>query len=370
MRAYQERRYEAVAAFIADLVAKRVLEPGEKAPSLRELSQGQCVSLSTAMRAYQLLEERGILEVRPQSGHYIAGTGAAGLDVPNKSKPARRASPVRISHRVLQLLEYAADPAFVPLGCAIPSPDLLAAEGLDRLLARAARTRGRELNTYSTVRGDMRLRLEIARRAARRGHTISPDDIAITCGCTEALHLALKAVTRPGDLVAIESPTYFGLLHALEMLDLKAVEIPTDAVSGIDPEELALALERNRIAACLLSSSFNNPLGCSVPDENRTAILRLLAMREVPLIEDDTYGELFFGRDPVPSRIFSAANSVHQAPEQPRQHADRATYDKGLLILKGELAKLSTGNAFAALLRPLRRMNWFVYTKRPFASSS
>jgi len=292
-------RYETVATAVTELVRSHVLEAGAKAPSLRDIAQRHRVSMATAMRAYQLLEERGILQVRPQSGHYVAANGAPKLDVPSKSRPAQRAASVRVSHRVLQLLEYASDPGFVPLGCAVPSPDLLAAEALDRLLARAARMRGRELNTYSAARGDIRLRQEIARRAAARGQILSPDDIAITCGCTEALLLALKTVTRPGDLVAVESPTYFGLLHALEMLQLRAVELPTDAVTGVDVSGLRKALDNNQIAACLLSSSFNNPLGCSVPDENRLEILRALARKKVTLIEDDTYGELFFSRAPV-----------------------------------------------------------------------
>ena len=122
----------------------------------------------------------------------------------------------------------------MPLGCAIPSAGLLAAGKLDRFLARAARVKGAEYNAYTVPRGDPALRQEIARRALRWGQALSPEDIAITCGCTEALTLALQAVTRPGDTVAIESPTYFGLLQLIEALGLKALELPTDAASGID----------------------------------------------------------------------------------------------------------------------------------------
>lgn len=300
----RQPRYETIAQFITELVDKGALEPGAKAPSLRDISRQHRVSVSTAMRAYQLLEERGVLEVRPQSGHYVATALPKKLETPAKSKPSSRASSIRVSQRVLQLLEYASDPRFIPLGCAIPSPEVLAAGALDRVLARTARMRGSELNIYTAPKGDPQLRQEIARRSARWGHVISPDDIAITCGCTEALLLALKAVSRPGDTIAVESPTYFGLLHAIEQLGLKALELPTDAASGVDISALARALKQNRIAACLFSSSFNNPLGCSVPDANRVAILDLLSAKKIPLIEDDTYGELFFGHDRV--RPYSA----------------------------------------------------------------
>jgi DNA-binding transcriptional MocR family regulator len=113
------------------------------------------------------------------------------------------------------------------LGCAIPSPELLAAGRLDRFLARAARVKGIDYNVYSTPKGDPALRQEICRRALRWGQGWSPEDIVVTCGCTEALTLALKAVTQAGDTIAIESPTYFGLLHVLEALNLKALELPT-----------------------------------------------------------------------------------------------------------------------------------------------
>ena len=104
-------------------------------------------------------------------------------------------------------------------------------------------------------------------------------------------------MARPGDTIAIESPTYFGLLHAIEALNLKAFELPTDAAAGIDLGALENALKGRRIAACLLASSFNNPLGCTIPDEKKLAILDLLARHRVPLIEDDIYGDIFFGKE-------------------------------------------------------------------------
>jgi DNA-binding transcriptional MocR family regulator len=117
-------------------------------------------------------------------------------------------------------------------------------------LARAARVQGHDANSYTVPKGELRLRQEIARRAMRWGQALSPEDIVITCGCTEALTLALKAVTRPGDAVAIESPTYFGILQILEALDLRALELPTDATTGIELAALHDALTRRTIAAC------------------------------------------------------------------------------------------------------------------------
>jgi DNA-binding transcriptional MocR family regulator len=290
-------RYEELAGFISALVDNGALRPGARAPSLRRLSRERRTSLSTALQAYQLLEDRGVLEARPRSGYYVAGQSKAALDPPMISEPPGTPASVAISATVVKLLEYASDPRLVPLGCAIPSAQLLAAGRLDRFLARAARVKGIDYNIYTAPKGDLQLRQEIARRALRWGHALPPEDIVITCGCTEALSLALRSVTRTGDTVAIESPTYFGLLHVLEALDLKALELPTDPATGIDLPTLDRALASGPVAACLLSSSFNNPLGCTMPLAQKRALLNVLARHDVPLIEDDIYGDIYFGAE-------------------------------------------------------------------------
>jgi len=291
----QPYRYEELASLITGLIDSGVLRPGSRAPSLRRLSREQRISVSTALQAYQLLEDRGVLEARPRSGFYIARRANVALEAPAITTPPNRPTQVAISATLLKLLEMASDRRLAPLGCAVPSPELLAAGRLDRFLARAARVKGMEYNVYPTPKGDLQLRQEITRRALRWGQALSPEDIVITCGCTEALMLALRAVAGPGDVIAIESPTYFGLLHVLEALDLKALELPTDPVSGIELRALERALEAKSVAVCLLSSSFNNPLGCTMPDDRKIQLLNLLAKHGVPLIEDDVYGDIYFG---------------------------------------------------------------------------
>lgn len=294
-------RYEELAEYIVGLAEKGALRPGARAPSLRQICKDRGASLSTALRAYQALEDRGVLEARPRSGYYVAQRASASLATPAASTPPPTPVDVSMSATVLKLLEHASNKKLVPLGCAIPSPDVLAAGRLDRCLARAARTKGLNYNVYSEPRGDLQLRQEIIRRALRSGWGISPDDIAITNGCTEALALALSSVAKPGDTIAIEAPTYFGLLHLLEAHGLRALELPTDPVSGVDLAALERALRCDGVAACLFSSSFNNPLGSTMPDSKKIDALRLLAQHDVPLIEDDVYGDIYFrGERPKP----------------------------------------------------------------------
>jgi DNA-binding transcriptional MocR family regulator len=297
VRAHPHFRYEEVASLIAALVDSGTLAAGSRAPSLREISKQQGISLSTALQAYRLLEDRGVLEARPQSGHYVAKRAAILLDTPALSKPPSKATSVAISATLLKLQQCSADPRLVPLGWAVPSAELLAAARLDRFLARAARIKGIAYNTYTVPQGDLCLRQEIARRALRWGEAVSPEDIVITGGCTEAITLALNVVAQAGDTIAIESPMYFGFLRSLEALGLKVFELPTDAGDGIDLAALKSALDRGGIKACLISSGVNNPLGCTMPDEKKLRILGLLARYRVPLIEDDIYGDIYFGAE-------------------------------------------------------------------------
>jgi len=153
-----------------------------------------------------MLESQGVLEAQPQSGFYVSNKTAVQADKPSVMSKSTRVRKVIAGARVANMYELASDTSMVPLGCAIPGPDLLAASQLDKFLVRMTRTRGKYANTYAPPRGEEGLRAAIARRSMNWGHAISADDIIITCGCTEALHLALKAITQPGDTQSTGMP--------------------------------------------------------------------------------------------------------------------------------------------------------------------
>ena len=306
-------RYEQLANLIVGTIANGTLGAGMRLPSVRAISEEHGISVSTVLQAYRWLEDRGILVARPQSGFYVAATRGGTLALPTPSRLRSKASTVSISGAVAGLLEHASNSALVPLGCAVPDAALLQSHKLDLALAQAARQHGARYNVYGAPRGDLRLRQEISRRALRIGHALSPDDVLITNGCTEALTLALTAVAKPGDTIAVESPTYFGLLHTLEMLGLKALELPTDPTSGVNVDALARLLDTQTVTACVLSSSFSNPLGSLMPEAQKCDILALLTRHAVPLIEDDVYGEIHFTRErPKPFiALAGGANTIY-----------------------------------------------------------
>jgi DNA-binding transcriptional MocR family regulator len=370
-------RYEQLAERIVEMVGNGALPPGTRAPSVRAVSAQHQVSISTVLQAYRMLEDRGVLVARPQSGFYVAIGGRGARALPAASRPRAKASTVSISGAVSALLEHASNSSLVPLGCAVPDATLLQSRKLDLALARLARHQGEACNVYGPARGDPQLRREIARRATRLEHALSPDDVVITNGCTEALMLALTAVTTRGDTVAVESPTYFGLLHTLEVLGLKALEVPTDPTHGLDVVALARLLDTETVAACLVSSSFNNPLGATMPESGKRALLSLLARHRIPLIEDDIYGDIHFGRErPKPfialdggaNTIYCSSFSKSLAPGYrigwiaTRAYAQSVLERRiafslcGPVLTQAALADFLAGGAYDAHLRRIRRL--------------
>lgn len=286
--------YESVAAHLVGLIEGGTFRVGDRLPSVRQLCRQRQVSVSTVMEAYRLLEDQGRVEVRPQSGHYVCAYEKTLPGEPAASQPA--AQPATISHEALMLriLREAENPALAPFGAALPDVALLPTEKLHRAYMTVARREGDVLSRYSVPPGCLSLRTQIARRLLATGCTLPPEQLVITSGCQEALTLALRAVCRPGDAVAVDSPVYFNILQLLETLGLRALELPTDPREGICLPPLADALRAGQVSACLFQSNFSNPLGGSMPPEKKRELVTLLARHNVPLIEDDIFGDLYF----------------------------------------------------------------------------
>ncbi len=286
--------YEQLATTISKLIDVGTLKPGDRLPSVRKLSKKRGVSISTVLQAYRHLEDCCLVEARPQSGFYVRPQVRNRPTEPQITAPPLAVTEVEVSDLVMKVLESVADPDVVPLGAAIPSPDLLPTARLNRVLASVARRAGPEINTYLLPQGYDPLRQEIARRALDWGCSLSRDDFIITCGCLQALSLCLRAVARAGDTIAVESPAYFGVLQLIESLHMKTLEIPTSPRDGIDVEALERCIEKEAVTACLVTPNFHNPLGSLMPEAHKKALVDLCARHQVPLIEDDLYGDLYF----------------------------------------------------------------------------
>jgi DNA-binding transcriptional MocR family regulator len=284
--------YLQVAGKIEKLIRSGTLRPGERIPSVRRACAQHGVSLTTIVQAYLTLENRGLIEARPKSGVFVRSQLRDRVLEPITSRVENSAALVGVGSLQTRIFDAARMPEVVPFGAAYPGAENLPVKKLSLIMASVARSAGARGINYEMPPGSEQLRRQIARRSLDWGGNLSPDEIITTCGGTEALALCLRAVTKAGDVVAVESPTYFGMLQQIEELGLKALEVPMHPRTGMNLDELERAIKNRRIAACLAVPNFNNPLGSLMPDENKQRLLQILARRDVPLIEDDINGDL------------------------------------------------------------------------------
>ncbi|MDO9303649.1 MAG: PLP-dependent aminotransferase family protein [Anaerolineales bacterium] len=303
--------YQEFSERIGDLIRHGTYPPGERLPSVRQASQQNGLSISTVLQAYSLLESHGLIEARPQSGYYVCAQIDERLPEPETSSPHHDPSHVSLHELIMMLMRDSANPNLVQLGAALPHIDTLLMQKINRIIVNIARQKGESAHQYQFPPGLEALRVQIARRVVSAGCKLFPSDILVTSGGTEAIDLCLHAVCRPGDIVAIESPSYFGTLQPLEVHGLRALEIPTHPRDGISLDALEFAIEHNPIRAVMVIANFNNPLGSQIPDEKKEALVNLLARHDIPLIENDVSGELYFGeKRPLVCKSFDTKGLV------------------------------------------------------------
>jgi len=285
--------YEKVAEAIEAQIDRGLLKAGDRVPSVRHMSLREGVSVSTVIQSYMLLEQRGLLEAKPQSGFYVRMLSQQKpLREPDMQQIVPDASPVAVNDLVYEMLQVARDPSILPLGAAGPSPELFPEKQLNRILRAILREEPHHSGRSSYPPGLKGLRTQIARRSVEAGCLLSGDDIVITSGAFEAVTLCLRAVTQPGDAVAVESPTHFSILQMIESLNLKAVEIPSHPRTGLDLKTMEWALENRTIRTGIFMPNFSNPLGSLMSDEAKKELVNLFADRNLPIIEDDIEGDL------------------------------------------------------------------------------
>jgi DNA-binding transcriptional MocR family regulator len=305
-------RYTKLADLLENQIRDGTFRAGDKLPSIRGLHASTGLSLSTVYQAFIELEKRGMILAREKSGYYVKPLPKHILPSPEvvRHKPVPRK--VVINNLAATLFDALVTPDVLPLGGAFISESLLPLKELTGLLKSIPQN---ELNhhiaTYSHYLGHSGLRRKISQRLAPVCGEVSPQQMVITNGCMEAVSLCLQAVTQPGDTVIVESPTFPWFLQIIEDLNLYALEIPADCRTGISIASLEQALKRHPVKACIFVSTFNNPMGFTTSDEKKEQLVRLLSSREIPIIEDDIYGELHFDpMRPTPLKRFDNSGMV------------------------------------------------------------
>ena len=287
--------YQQFADRIEKQIKSGVLNVGDKLPSIREVCAETGYSMSTVSKAYYEVESRSLIESRPQSGYYVSNISARIIPEPSSSKPTL--SVKNIEREDLIDLVYggmnAKDITMLSLG--FPSNELLPIAKLNKGMIQAMRQLPNSGTSYEEMQGNSNLRKEIARWSFTWGGSLTEDDIITTPGCISAISHCLMTLTKPGDTIITESPVYFGILQLAKSLGLYVMELPTNMTTGIELEALKKALSTKKVKACVLISNFSNPSGSIMPIEHKKEVVQLMEFYNIPLIEDDIYGDLYFG---------------------------------------------------------------------------
>ncbi len=323
--------YNQVADRVISQIEEGVYTPGDKLLSVRAMSKQQSVSVSTVLTAYGILEDRGFVEVRAKSGYYVRRSVAKTPQAPVISQKTSAPQKVTKAQRIMEVMRDGSNPNFLNLSSAIPANDFPVLHQLKKIFSSIVRNKKFVGVGYDGPKGNEPLRRELAKRAMDAGMLVSPDDIVTTSGCQNAMEISLRALTKPGDIVAIETPCYYGMLQLLEAHGLKIIEIPSDASTGMSIDALKLALEQWEIKAIISIPCYNNPTGSLMPDEHKRQIVELIHHYNIPLIEDDIYAELGY-KDKRPKSI-------------------RSFDDKGQVILCSSVSKT---------LDPGLRVGWII----------
>ncbi len=301
--------YAAISGKIAKQIRNEVLKPGERLPSVRMLCQEHGISMNTARRVFLELESQSLIESKPQSGYFVSRSLYRKLPLPAVSKPSaavRHKEPVDLIAKVYANM---GSDKLTLFSVGASTGSLLPLAKLSKEIVQATRELRSAGAGYESLQGNEKLRRMVAARSITWGGSLQEDDLVTTSGGMNALAFSMMTVAKRGDTIAVESPCYPGILQLALSLGLKVLELPTHPVTGIEMDALKKAIPK--IDLCLLVSNFNTPLGSCMPDENKREVVRLLGHHGIPLIEDDVYGDLYFGSQrPICCKAFDTGDAV------------------------------------------------------------
>ncbi|HBI90485.1 MAG TPA: PLP-dependent aminotransferase family protein, partial [Sphingobacterium sp.] len=305
----QQLLYKKIANIVENQIKNGSLVYGDRLPSVRSAQKLYNVSLNTAKSAYMELESRSLIESRPKSGYFVSRSGLRRMAIPSISTfkiDEKKQDPAALIDKVFHSLE---DKEITRFSLGLPSASLLPIQKLNRCIIESVHELHDYGDQYGQVQGSPSLRKEIAKWSLVLEGKISDEDLIITSGAMNAIYSCLRAVTKPGDTIAVESPLYFGFIQAFQLLGLKTIEIPTHPITGIELDALKKVI--HKIDVCCFVTNFSNPLGALMPEEHKKELVKLLAHHHIPLIEDDLYGNIYFGSSrPKPCKYFDEEGLV------------------------------------------------------------
>lgn len=285
------RTGKVMAAIRAKMTA-RVLEPGERLPSIRRFAATMGVSPSTVVEAYDRLAAEGVIRSRPGSGFYVSGVAAPLALAEVGPRLDQAIDPFWVSRQSLDAAAETLKP-----GCGWLPADWMPNGAMRRAIRSLARADDAILTDYGSTRGAANLRHLLARQFAGEGITAGPDQILLTGSGTQAIDLICRFLLRPGDTVLVDDPCYFNFQALLRAHQVKLVSVaytPDGPDIGLFTE--ALATHKPRLY--ITNSALHNPTGATLSPQTAHRVLNAAAGHDLIIVEDDIFAA--FEPDPSP----------------------------------------------------------------------
>ncbi len=296
-------------------VRRGALRPGDRLPPSRQLADALGVNRGTVTAAYEGLRERGILDGQVGRGTFVAGnhaSGAPGGVGPTAHDETRGVEPSRFrwqdhfagfepppEEHSLREAVAGAGRDVISFAGGVPDPSLFPTDAFRHALDRALREEGSALLAYGAPEGHRGFLEFLKGYLAGRGVATADDELLVVNGSQQAVDLLARAFLRPGDTVVVEEPSYYGAIEIFQGYGARLVGVPVDGEGiRVDAAEAVLARERPKLLYVM--PTFQNPTGGCLSPSRREALVRLSARFEVPVVEDDFDGELYFDEPPPP----------------------------------------------------------------------
>jgi len=288
-------RYEIFTTTIEDKIKSGMFKPGTRLPSVREIKENYHLSTSSVQSGYDHLVMKGWVKNIPRSGYFVAA------DIPQINSEILPLYPVsknEVFNKNVALISSRNKPSeYTSFNSAAPTDLLIPQKLILKKMQEVIREKGTSLLRYYPANGSLELRDLIAKRASQYGYILHPEKLIITDGALQALYIALASVTNAGDLIAVESPCVFSVLEVIANLKLKAIEIPVRDRDGFDTGYLKKICADHNIRSLVVTPNFHNPTGILMSDIVKKELLSIAEEYEFPIIENDIYGDLYFGNE-------------------------------------------------------------------------
>ncbi|MFZ4928963.1 PLP-dependent aminotransferase family protein [Chryseobacterium sp. Mn2064] len=284
-------KYEVFTSVIEDQIRSGVLQQNDRLPSIREIRKNYNLSTSSVQSGFEYLMIKGLVESSPRSGYFVANIQEEYIPENKIQLPPVVRDEGFMKNIMLTSKSASEATAF---NNAVPGDVLIPQKLILRTMQEVIREKGAALLRYYPSNGLEPLREQIARQMKGYGAVMNPNELIITDGALQALAIALKSVSQPGDVVAVDSPCVFSVLEVIANLGLKVVEIPVHYRNGFDVEYFRAVCSGNTIRALVTTPNFHNPTGIMMNDDVKKEVLAIAEKYQICIIENEMYSDLYF----------------------------------------------------------------------------